>query len=88
MLPSTDNKNNSEAYDNHQVIEINNQTISDHQTTMNATSFPSFLTYNVSKKSDYGTLLCWATNGIGEMLQPCAMQVLPLGGLFVLLSNA
>ena len=45
------------------------------QTKMNKLS--SELKYEPGSSSDFGTLLCWADNGVGQMSTPCRIDLLP-----------
>ncbi|XP_069953152.1 uncharacterized protein [Cherax quadricarinatus] len=39
----------------------------------------SVITYTPMTSFDYGTLLCWATNEIGEQKEPCVFHIVPAG---------
>nr|XP_037274116.1 hemicentin-1-like [Rhipicephalus microplus] len=39
----------------------------------------SVASYVPRDRSDYGTLLCWATNKIGRQKEPCRFQIVPIG---------
>ncbi|KAH7964721.1 hypothetical protein HPB49_000981 [Dermacentor silvarum] len=39
----------------------------------------SVVSYVPRDRSDYGTLLCWATNKIGRQKEPCRFQIVPMG---------
>lgn len=39
----------------------------------------SLLTHTPQSERDYGTLLCWGTNFLGQQKQPCAFLVIPAG---------
>ena len=39
----------------------------------------SNVTHRILSDQDYGTLLCWATNAIGEQRQPCVFLIQPAG---------
>jgi hypothetical protein len=32
---------------------------------------------------DYGSLLCWGVNSVGQQLEPCVIHILPAGILTV-----
>lgn len=42
----------------------------------------SVLSYKPFAESDYGTLLCLASNEVGEMRSPCVINVIPAGERF------
>ena len=37
-----------------------------------------FSNYKSSTEEDHGQVLCWASNGLGEQIQPCVFRVVPL----------
>ena len=37
-----------------------------------------FSNYKPSTEEDHGQVLCWASNGLGEQIQPCVFRVVPL----------
>lgn len=39
----------------------------------------SVLTYIPQSQSDYGTILCWARNELGQQKVPCVFQIIPYG---------
>nr|XP_045614701.1 nephrin-like [Procambarus clarkii] len=39
----------------------------------------SVITYTPMTAFDYGTLLCWATNEIGDQKEPCVFHIVPAG---------
>nr|XP_045612714.1 uncharacterized protein LOC123767187 [Procambarus clarkii] len=45
------------------------------------TSAPTYsiITYTPVTELDYGTLLCWATNLIGQQTRPCVFHIVPAG---------
>lgn len=40
--------------------------------------FCLFSNYKSSTEEDHGQVLCWASNGLGEQIQPCVFRVVPL----------
>lgn len=42
----------------------------------------SFLQYTPIIEQDFGSLSCWATNDVGEQLEPCKFQII-LAGIFI-----
>ncbi|KZS10656.1 putative Nephrin [Daphnia magna] len=61
------------------VTEVANNTIS-------SSGWQSNVTHRVyqNEQQDYGTLLCWARNAVGEQREPCVFSIQP-AGLFLLL---
>jgi hypothetical protein len=45
----------------------------------NAKSLMSFMNYAVSDGGEQGEVLCWASNEVGEQVDPCVFYVVPLG---------
>lgn len=45
----------------------------------------SIATYQPKNELDYGTLLCWAKNELGQQLTPCVFHIIPAGKDFFLL---
>ena len=45
----------------------------------NAKSLMSFMNYAVSDGGEQGEVLCWASNELGEQVDPCVFYVVPLG---------
>ena len=43
------------------------------------TALSSIITYTPMTELDYGTLLCWAQNDIGEQNVPCVFHIVPAG---------
>lgn len=41
----------------------------------------SNVTYTPMTHHDFGTLLCWGVNEVGEQVQPCVFLIVPAGGL-------
>ena len=39
----------------------------------------SQLIYSPYHELDYGTILCWATNNLGDQEQPCTFHIIPAG---------
>lgn len=39
----------------------------------------SVITYTPMTELDYGTLLCWSTNEIGNQREPCVFHIVPAG---------
>ena len=39
----------------------------------------SQLIYSPFHELDYGTILCWAANDLGEQLEPCTFHIIPAG---------
>jgi len=39
----------------------------------------SVLTYQPQKEMDYGSLLCWGRNELGQQKRPCVFHLLPAG---------
>ena len=39
----------------------------------------SNVSHRIHNDQDYGTLLCWATNAIGEQREPCVFLIQPAG---------
>lgn len=39
----------------------------------------SVVNYTPVTELDYGTLLCWATNDIGQQVHPCVFQIVAAG---------
>jgi len=44
----------------------------------------SLLRYHLLKEDDFGTLLCWASNSIGNAERPCVYQLVPAGWTLLL----
>ena len=40
----------------------------------------SQLIYSPYHELDYGTILCWAANPLGEQQEPCTFHIIPAGG--------
>lgn len=61
------------------VTEVANNTIS-------SSGWQSNVTHRIyqNEQQDYGTLLCWARNAVGEQREPCVFSIQP-AGLFLLL---
>ncbi|CAL4137311.1 unnamed protein product, partial [Meganyctiphanes norvegica] len=47
--------------------------------TINSLGTFSMLNYTARQEQDYGTLLCWATNKIGQQREPCIIHLIPAG---------
>lgn len=41
----------------------------------------SVVTYTPMTELDYGTLLCWATNKIGDQRVPCVYHIIAAGNI-------
>ena len=41
------------------------------------------VTYTPMTELDYGTLLCWGSNSVGQQQKPCVFHVFPAGKSFV-----
>ena len=39
----------------------------------------SVLTYQPQEEMEYGSLLCWGRNELGQQLRPCVFHLLPAG---------
>lgn len=39
----------------------------------------SSLRYHIRSDEDFGTILCWASNSIGNAERPCVYQLVPAG---------
>ena len=39
----------------------------------------SQLIYSPYHELDYGTILCWAANPLGEQQEPCTFHIIPAG---------
>lgn len=40
----------------------------------------STVSYTANTELDYGTLLCWGINSVGQQRKPCVFHVFPAGG--------
>ena len=41
--------------------------------------FPLLHNFQATSGSEYGEVLCWASNNLGEQKTPCVFHVMPLG---------
>ena len=41
--------------------------------------FPLLHNFQATSGSEYGEVLCWASNNLGEQRTPCVFHVMPLG---------
>ena len=55
-----------------EVTEVANSTVS-------TSGWQSNVTHRIQNEQDYGTLLCWARNAIGEQREPCIFTIQPAG---------
>ena len=46
---------------------------------MTSEDLTSWLEYTPRTELDYGTLLCEATNTVGQQAKPCAFKLIPAG---------
>lgn len=37
------------------------------------------LVYSLNTARDYGTILCWAENSLGNQAEPCVFHLIPAG---------
>ena len=49
------------------------------ETRFTQTGSLSQLIYSPYHELDYGTILCWATNSLGDQEQPCTFHIIPAG---------
>lgn len=55
-----------------EVMEVANGSIT-------TSGWQSNVTHRVQSEQDYGTLLCWARNSVGEQRDPCVFRIQPAG---------
>ncbi|KAK3891795.1 hypothetical protein Pcinc_004335 [Petrolisthes cinctipes] len=46
---------------------------------MEVDDYGSSLRYTPTTEFDYGTLLCWGTNDVGQQRRPCIFHIVPTG---------
>ena len=61
-----------------EVVEVSNGSIS-------TSGWQSNVTHRVQSEQDYGSLLCWARNSVGEQREPCVFLIQPAGTILFLL---
>lgn len=47
--------------------------------SVTSSTWQSNVTHRVLGEQDYGTLLCWARNAVGEQREPCTFVIQPAG---------
>lgn len=47
--------------------------------SISSSGWQSNVTHRIQSEQDYGTLLCWARNAVGEQREPCIFTIQPAG---------
>lgn len=72
-LPTTPMTNKPE-FSGQQLVYLHQSLITDSD---GDSSLVSVATYTPRSELDYGTLLCWGQNNLGQQSEPCAYQIVP-----------